>query len=451
MQFAAGAEPRIRIEADYQLRNSGNQPLNKLELLLPGRRRFRYEQPHATWDKTELTPRISENNPRNAVLALAEPWVLSARHALHLSVEYLPGTAGDGHLSFSNDAFFLPAEGWSPELLPAQGLFAKGGVPPQKWELSARVPERFLIHTSGERVKTSRSNGEIVLRATQGTKDLYPFLMAGDYSQSQTGSGKQKIILWTKKGKDTAGLQQLGDALIRTMEAYDAILGERTKNASPLWVAECPVASGCFTNLAPLTAALLGEDSNEPTSAEMISGDAMIVDFSGGAPKLAAAAAPSLAASWLGYAQNPGFYERDPPLSLLPAFAASVGREAAEGTDSRSETIRHALGLIPTNGKLHQAEDRAVVRAKSFLFFYGLQDRYGREVFQKAIQHMLYARRERGIGLSDLIAAFDQETHENAAEFVRMWMKRPGVPDDFRKRYEGAAAAGTITPKETTP
>jgi aminopeptidase N len=64
---------------------------------------------------------------------------------------------------------------------------------------------------------------------------------------------------------------------------------------------------------------------------------------------------------------------------------------------------------------------------------------------------MLYARRERGLELSDLIAAFDQETHENAAEFARSWMKRPGVPEEFRARYKETAAATVQTEKETAP
>jgi aminopeptidase N len=51
--------------------------------------------------------------------------------------------------------------------------------------------------------------------------------------------------------------------------------------------------------------------------------------------------------------------------------------------------------------------------------------------------------------LSDLIAAFEQETRQNVAEFVRGWMKRPGVPDDFRTRYEDAAAAGANPSKES--
>jgi hypothetical protein len=184
----------------------------------------------------------------------------------------------------------------------------------------------------------------------------------------------------------------------------------------------------------------------------MVSPDAMVVDLGGGAPRVAAtAAAPSLAAGWLGYAQNPGFFEQEPPLSALPAFAASIGREAAEGADSRTETIRRALQLVPEKAAAQVPEGPAVVRAKSFLFFYALQDHYGREVFRRAISHMLYARRERGLELSDLIGAFDQETHQNAAEFVRVWMKRPGVPEEFRARYRETPAATAQSEKETAP
>ena len=83
-----------------------------------------------------------------------------------------------------------------------------------------------------------------------------------------------------------------------------------------------------------------------------------------------------------------------------------------------------------------------MLRAKSFLFFYALQDQYGRETFRRALGHMLHARQQRGFELDDLIAAFEQEdTRQNAAEFVRQWMKHPGVPEGFRARYEGASTA----------
>jgi len=449
VQFLPTPEPSIRIEAEYALKNTGNQPLSELELRLPGRRRFRFEEPHATWDATALTTGISTERPRNELISLPEHWKVSARHTLRLSVEYLPAGAGETALRFTPDAFFLPAEGWCPELLPSRGLFATGGVPPKKWEMNITVPDGFLLHTSGRQTKTSRKNGEMTIRAAQSVNDHYPFVIAGRYTSSEIG-GKEKIVLWTRKPQEAAGLRGTSAALVRTMEAYDAMFGARSKDSSTTWIVECPVTPGCFTNLNATMAKLLGEEK-ESVSAELVSPDTLMVDLQGGAPKLAVAAAPSLAASWLGYAENPGFFEREPPLSALPAFAASIGREAAEGTDSRMETIRRALQLIPDDVAARQPEEPAVVQAKSFLFFYAFEDRYGRDVFRRAISHMLYARRARELELSDLIAAFDQERNENAAEFVRLWMKRPGVPEEFRARYREPAAATKQFAKETAP
>jgi hypothetical protein len=176
-----------------------------------------------------------------------------------------------------------------------------------------------------------------------------------------------------------------------------------------------------------------------------------MVDLTGGAPEIAAAA-PSLASSWLGYGQNPGFFEQTPPLYALPAFAASRGREAVEGSQVRPQIIRRLLRAIPANSAARQPEADDVVRAKSILFFYGLQDRYGQQVFSAALTHMLEARSGRGFDLDDLIAAFEQETHQNVTEFVRLWMKHPGVPQDFRVRYENSAESLTPdTAKESIP
>jgi hypothetical protein len=314
--------------------------------------------------------------------------------------------------------------------------------------LLVAVPDGFQVHTSGLQKKSAQRNGELSVQTEQSHKDPYPFVIAGRYSTAQIGKGREKIHLWTRQQQDSAGLHEASDAFARVAETYDASFGERNRASEQTWIVECPVIANCFTNLNPVTAELLGAGENEPATAEMISQDTMVVDFSGGPPKLAASAAPSLAASWLGYGQNPAFFEQAPPLSLLPAFAASIGREAAAGAESRKETIRNALHLIPADAKPRQAESPAVQRAKSFLFFYALQDRYGREVFRKATEHMFYARRGRGFELSDLIAAFEEETHQNVAEFVRVWMKHPGVPEDFRARYEGTTAAKADTNKE---
>src|SRR5438445_2363344 len=315
--------------------------------------------------------------------------------------------------------------------------------------MNVSVPEGFLVHASGRQTKTSRKNGEMNVRALQSANDHYPFVIAGRYVSSEIG-GTEKIILWTRKAQEAAGLRGASDALVRITEAYDSMFGARSKGSSTTWIVECPVTPGCFTNLNVTMAKLLGEEK-ESVSAEMVSPDTMVVDFSGGMPKLAVAAAPSLSASWLGYAQNPGFFEQEPPLSALPAFATAIGQEAALGSDTRTETIRRVLRMIPEKAAARRPEGPTVVRAKSFLFFYALQDRYGREVFRKAINHMLHARKGRGFELSDLIAAFEEETHQNTAELVRMWMKRQGAPEEFRARYQEPTAATAQSEKETAP
>lgn len=451
VRFVAKPEPRIEVAADYQLKNRGTRPLQELEIRLPGRR-FRSNGSHATWDSTEVTLAPDPDTPRNSILKFAEPWRVASRHILHLTTEFLPAQGGESSASFSGDAFFLPAATWSLGLLPPDGLFGTGGEPPERWSLLVTVPEGFQIHTSGVQKNPARKGGEKVVLAQQGKKDSYPFVIAGRYITAEIGEGGEKVHLWTRKQQDSAKLRDESDVLARVISAYDTAFGARNKEVSQTWIVECPATPGCFSNLNPLRARLLGQNENERTTAEMISQDTMVVDLSEGTPNLVAGAAPSLAASWLGYGQNPGFYEQSPPLIMLPAFAAAIGHDAAVGGDSRTETIRRALSLIPqsekTDGKKKKEEDPAVLRVKSFLFFYALQDRYGPETFRKATQNMLDARRERGFDLDDLIAAFAQETRQNVAEFVRMWMKRPGVPEEFRARYEGTAAANTEKGKE---
>ena len=449
MSFADNPEPRIEIAADYHLKNRGTRPLRELKLRLPGRRRFQYENPEASWDSTKVMLQPSPDNPRDTVIALPHEWGRGAGHTLHLSVEYSPPAMGDAALGFSNDAFFLPAAGWSPELLPPDGLFASGGVPPKKWNLQVVAPSGFQVRSSGMLRRRARKGAGIVVQAEQRKKDLYPFVIAGRYITSEMGIGNEKVHLWTSKPQDSARLRDLSDALARVIAAYDAAFGERSRESSQIWIVECPVAAGCFTSLNPLRARLLGRNETEGSRAEMISQDTMMVDLSEGAPTLAASAAPSLAASWLGYGQNPAFFEQSPPLTMFPVFAAAVGHDAVEGGEARGETIRRALRLIPPGAKLAKQEDADVLRVKSFLFFYALQDRYGRETFRKATQNMLYARRERGFDLDDLIAAFEEQTHQNVAEFVRMWMKHPGVPQEFRARYELTTAATGSSTKET--
>jgi hypothetical protein len=465
VKFVPGPPPRISLKANYELINVGTRPLTTLELRLPGSRRFLTDNLRVKWDGREISTAPSADRPRNTLLNLPEVWAIDGHHSLQLEMEFQTGP-GDQHIAFAPDAFFLPAQGWAPELVPPEGLFALGGVPPDKWILTVHLPKDFAVHTSGDRIRISKHHDEQTVRATQRLVDFYPFVIAGHYVPKPIGSDRERIFLWTRKQQSAGDLQSVGDDLVKTIHTYNNVLGVRTpgqvppgflgrthhqdpRHDLPLWLVECPVLPGCFTESSQPTAALLGE-KEQPKSAEMVSLDSAMIDANVEGPKTASAAAPAFAATWLGYGENPGFYHQDPPLSALPAFAAALSHDSVNGSAARTETIRRALALVPVNNPKAET-DPAVLRAKSFLFFFGLEDRYGDEVFRKAVRHMLDARRGSGFDLDDLIAAFDEETHANTAEFVRHWMKRPGVPADFRAKYENTSAQKNDSTKEITP
>jgi hypothetical protein len=467
VHFEPGPPPHIAIKSSYELTNNGTLPLFVVELRLPAKHRFKSSNVELTWDGQAISSEPSPNYPRNTLLKLPQPWTVSARHSLHIAMNLeTPAPDEQSYLGFAPDAFFLPAEGWAAELLPAKGIFATGGAPPDKWNLTLHVPQGFVVHTSGDKIKTSKHGDETTVQARQRIVDIYPSVIAGRYVTKQIGSDRQKIDLWTRKPQDPGDIRAVSDSLIKTLANFNLVFGARSlatpptgffgrhptpgKNGLPLWLAECPVIPGCFTERNPLNAQLLGT-KDQGRSGEMISLDSAMIDPGPGLKKMALATAPALAASWLGYGQNPGFYEQDPPLSAFPAFAAAVGDEALNGAAERIETIRRALALVANNSSPAAKEDGAALYAKSFLFFYALQDRYGQETFRKAVRHMLDARRNTGFNLDDLIAAFDEEAHGNTAAFVRLWMKHPGVPADFRAKYENTSAQKNTPLKETTP
>ena len=354
-------------------------------------------------------------------------------------------------IAFSADAFDLPAESWTPALPQARGVFGFGGVPPQKWDLVVRVPQGFLVHASGVKKKHSATNVEMEFRFEQTAQDFNPFVVAGRYRETrQQLAGNQHVVIWSRAEVNSQDLQRAGESLSKTLATYDSLFGSRGKSKSPLWIVECPAAAGCFLQRRSLYSSLLyGAETGG--SAEMISRDTVVIDPRVPQGQQEALAGPALAAGWLGYGQNPGFYEQQPPMSALPSFAAALAREVSSGTQVRTEIIQRALAQIPAGASRESNGDPTVSRAKSLLLFYALRDRVGPEKFQKAMQHMLYARQSRGFDITDLISALEEQSHQSVGPFVREWIKRPGVPEDFRAMYSQSTVRQDSLAQEATP
>jgi hypothetical protein len=449
VSFVSQAQPRIHILAEYRLKNTGNQVLDSLEVRLPGRR-FSPIDVTVRWDGATIPQTPSADNPRDTLLGIPKPWTIGASHTVQFAYDIGSNVTQQGSIGFTPDAFNLPAEGWTPSFPQARGVFGFGGVPPEKWELVVRVPHGFLVHASGSKEKHSAKNAEVEFQFVQSAQDLNPFVIAGTYRETrQDLAGNQQIRIWSRTEINLQDLRQAGDLLSKTLATYDSLFGSRGKSRSPLWIVECPAETGCFSQRGTIYSSLL-YGAAEESSAEMISRDTVAVDPRIPQGQREVVAGPALAAGWLGYGQNPGFYEQQPPMSALPAFAAALAREISSGAQIRSEIIQRALAQIPAPATRESNHDPVVSRAKGLLLFYALRDRVGSEHFQKALQHMLSARQTRGFDISDLISALEEESHQSVGSFVREWIKRPGVPENFRALYSQSTVPQDSLAQEAT-
>ena len=445
--FSVQPEPSIAIAAEYRLTNTGNQPLESLIVRLPGRR-LSAQGRQISWDDRSLDATPSPSNTRNTLLRFPGTWHIGETHTLKINYQIASRPAREEMLEFSADAFYLPAEGWTPQLPQAPGVFGFGGVPPKQWDLLVRVPPGFLVHASGKEKRPGKNqDGEHLF--TQMSDDLNPFVVAGKYRETQQQLAEnQKVRIWTRGTLDTAQLRQSGEALSRTLASYDALFGSRGKTRPPLWIVECPAPAGCiFQSETNYSALLYGRETSR--AAQLISQDSVVVDPQAANGSLEASAGPALAAGWLGYGQNPGFYEQQLPTSALPAFASALAREASD-PEVRGQIIRRALAEIPEHAEPGARAAQNVTRAKSLLLFYALRERVGEDNFQKALQHMLYARQSRGFDVTDLIAALEEQSHQEIGPLVRQWIKQPGVPAEFRQRYVSSDSKRQLSSEETT-
>jgi len=450
VSFLPQPEPHIHIVAEYHLRNTGIRELDFLDVHLPSRR-FRPTDYTILWDGAELPLATSDANARDTLLQFPKPWPIGNARTIQFTYDLHSATAQEGALGFSADAFDLPAEGWTPALPQARGPFGFGGVPPNKWQLVLRVPNDFLVHASGGKEKHSAKNSEMEFHFEQTAADLNPFVVAGRYRQThQDLPGNQRLRIWSRTDVSSAQLQQAAESLSKTLLVYDSLFATRNNSRPPLWIVECPQNAGCLSQRSTMYSSLLYGTSSDD-SAEMISRDTVLLDPRAAFRKPEALTGPALASGWLGYGLNPGFYEQRPPMSALPTFAAALVLERSTGAQVREQIIRRALAQIPAHAAPQSNDDPAVSRAKSLLLFYALRERVGADPFQKALQHMLFARRQRGFDLSDLISAVEEESHQDIGPFVRQWLKRPGVPDEFRATYSQSTARQETIAQEATP
>lgn len=453
VHFRPATESPVSIEAHYVLVNAGNQPLASLDLRLPRSSVLHLVSPSIQWDGQPI-PFDRHEDPAGDVvrLSLAEPWPAKQSHALTVKYDIAQGAPNTSQLDFVSDSFYLPPGDAVPSLLPPKGTFSSGGAPPKKWILTMRVPQDFLVHAPGHPKRQKRENAELRAEFEQRPGDLVPFVVAGRYYLWEYRESHHTVIFWKKTPPKPAELEPFARDVARIIQTYDSLFGPRAKHPQPIRIIDSPMPAKAWS----------GKIGYQPDGSARIE-DGMYLtlpppDFGflylSESGELVYARemtflwiADSLARTWLGYGSGPEF-ERQFPMKALPDYAVEMTRESLKGAKSRAEFIAARLREVPRDAKKEEKESERRSRDKSLLFFFGLEDQFGREHLHAALRNMVSARRGRGYDLNDLIAAVEAEAGKPVAPFVRLWLKHPGIPEEFRARYAAPAAPANAAPKE---
>ena len=418
VRFLSSPAQTLHIRATYHLKNSGNAPLDFLDAELPsslGRQNLLI-----SLDGQPVSPTLTAETAR---IAFPSSWPVKSSCSLLIEYDLAPPD------QLTQDSFYLHPNNWYPALLPPKNLLSRAD-PPDQWDLRIRVPDGFLVHASGTPRGSSRSGSERVFRFTQRPGDFRPFIVSGRYLQQQVRSNGVTVNFWSFQPLPADKVQRAATRLVSTVQIFESIFGPATKGRFSIWIAEA-VFPGSPT-----------PDIAEPfTAGVFLSGLYFQEEF--GTPEFFEIAESLLASIWTSEVVPHGRHLDDLAI-VLEDYAAQI---AAEAHGVRIDRAREISERIDTYDQLTKSEAErdpssggdawraAMRRTEKILFVCALEDRLGREVLNRGLRRMIQARRDLDWSIDDLRSALELESGQNLAEFFRVWLYQPGIPDDFRRRY----------------
>ncbi|MGB6875225.1 MAG: hypothetical protein WBD87_04250 [Candidatus Acidiferrales bacterium] len=438
VHFVAGSPPHLAVRAEYRLANVGNAPLHFIGVELPGEKTFGRANLHAEIDGKEIA---LQHEPAEAAddwrIPMSVPWRQKEKLNLVFSYDLAAQPATDPRIFFAANAFYLNDSGWLPALMRFKAFLSPSIVRPNPTDLAVTVPADFRVTASGQLRGTKKQNDEVKYRFRIRKTDFDPYIVAGQYSEQRAPSAN--VVFWSAQPLP-ADWQQSASALGQTLQFYAQLFGPLPRDNSAIYAIDASARGPSspdskFPAETPPTAIFISQPSgNRPLAANVPS----LPDDQ------------SLAATWFSHllAPRPEAWLLANGLSIYAALAeqqrSNVASRSAqifgalhEFDEVRKQAVERPItNLLPNDSpaQLRIAQDKIV------LFLFALEDKCGRQNVTHAISDMVYALRGQEYGYSDFRAALEDRCHQNLAGFFHTWLAQPGIPPDFRARYENAGA-----------
>jgi len=413
---------------------------------LPGEKEFGRANLHAqiNGQEVQLQAAPSEENSAESGsvwrASLPSAWRQKEKINLALSYDLSAQPPSDPRILVSANTFYLNDSGWFPQLHGFRGLFAASPTRPDPTTLSVIIPADFRVTASGQPRGAKKQAAEVAHQFAIRKTDFDPYILAGQYNEWRVSSAN--VIFWSAQPL-SANLQQPAMALARAAQFYSQSFGQLPRDNSTIYVvnnddtgdAGEPNVFASFQNDLPAT---------------IINGRLTNADFLAAFPTFSVN--EDLAATWFTHVVEP-----HPEAWLLAhgliAYVAALDDQQHSDGASLAKKAAHWLELYDAQSKwaIEQPKDlmstdesesaaNGLAKLKIALFMVALEDKCGQQNVTHAIHDMVYALRGEQYGYSDFRAALEQQCHQNLADFFRTWLAQPGIPPDFRARYQNAGA-----------
>lgn len=452
VRYVPGSPPHLAVRAEYRLNNLGNGKLTSVAVVVPGKTAYGMQNLRIEIDgrAVSVVPRSRESagppSEEEVELSFNPPWAMRQKHSLVIQYDLDAPAGGETADAADRDYFYLPSSAF-PKFQEPKILFAHYIERPVPADFTLRVPHNFLVHTARSPSRTRHSGGETEWRYRIGKHDPDPFAVAGAYQEQVVKASNVEVAFWTFEPIPTDAVNAARTRLTVALAAYTDAFGPLSKPPLKVWIVRVRPTAG-----------------QSPFHSEPAWGggfpDGLLLNegaFPGGiqSEDFLSAAEAALAQLWIGARVR---IRPEATLILTDGFdkyATILAAEARDGVPerrrevesvldaydrARNEALDTPLTQITIGDPLKQ---RLIAYDRASLFFIALEDTYGEAEIRRGIAHLVSALRGEPVGLSDLRAALEQETGKDLAEFFRVWLNQPGIPEDFRKRYETEAVKRT--------
>jgi hypothetical protein len=444
VKFVLGQVPELHVLASYTLENYGISDLASVDVILPNQRRYGLKALLVKVNGREVSPAelSAESESGEAArfrIPLDPAWNQKQRR--DLVIEYAFSSPKDlgTNINLTSTAFHVVSRDWFPSPQPPSHALSPFPASPARIIYTVQVPSDFLLLSPGKPRGRTKNGGEVKYRFELRESDPAPFVVAGRYVDSCSNRRPCGAAFWTFEPlkRDRAPAEE------QIASAWDVLqknFGPLQKNNLVPHVVESPGMRRIDYDVPAATPFPGGVLVNsQAISLGVYSGD--FLDL----------VTRALAGNWFGVQ----IYSRDSAVGMtegLSDYAVIVIDEARHGNTAKSDRV---LGFLReyddackeavekplvTVTMRDPVEQRRIALAKAPLFFIALEDAYGEEPVRRGLAQVVSLLRGQEVGYQDIRAAIENVTSKDLAPIFRTWLYKPGIPPEFKEKYQGAAA-----------